>query len=317
MRKCRIGLQTQFNKDVAFRALFIEKDEGAFSKLSAFLEEQKNESVQAAALKGDFFELRNDILRWCGPDDFVFFFIDPTGWSNVVEIATLRPLLERRNSEYLINFMFDFLLRTHTQESFKAQMVEIFGEVPNTEGMTSKERENRLLKLYCDQLKQAQACSGGRPRAAHIRVLDPYKDRTKYHLVYLTRHPKGITVFMDASEKIGLIQRKVRANTKQNRRIENSGQSELFDASCTLSEGDKIDLEVVKKYWLNKLSLVPKKFGIGELADMQEETGWFKSDFQNAFRELEKENKVINIDAKGKRRVNVVNFENDESLKRN
>ncbi len=47
-----------------------------------------------------------------------FSFIDPTGWKNVVEIDTLLPLLQRRHSEYLINFMFDFILRAHNQELF-------------------------------------------------------------------------------------------------------------------------------------------------------------------------------------------------------
>jgi three-Cys-motif partner protein len=316
MRKCRVGLQSKFNTNISFRALFIEKDERAFLKLSTFLKKQNYEGIQTEAFNGDFFELRQNILKWCGPDDFAFFFIDPTGWSNVVEIPTLRPLLERSNSEYLINFMFDFVVRSHTQEPLKNRMLEIFGEVPNTEGMTPKERESHLLKLYCGQLKQAQSSNDDNPRSAYVKVLDPYKNRTKYHLVYLTRHPKGITVFMEESEKVDFIQREVRAKTKQDRCIENSGQTEMFAASCTLSEDDKRDLEVVKNYWLSRLSLIPKKFGIDELADMLEETGWFKSDFQNAFKELERENKVKNIDAKGKRHVNAVNFENGEFLKR-
>lgn len=266
---------------------------------------------------GDFIDLREDILKWCGPDDFAFFFIDPKGWRYAVEIPTLSPLLQRRNSEYLINFMLDFLLRAHTQENYQKHMLEVFGEVPNTDGMSPKQRENHLLKLYREHLKKAQPSVEGKPRSAYVKVLDPCKDRTKYDLVYLTRHPKGITVFMEASEKLDLVQKTVRAQAKQDRRIEQSGQRELFAAETALKDDeDRIELSVVKDYWLKKLSPEPKRFGIVQLADMLEETGWFISDFQNAFRELDTEGKAKNLDAKRTRPVNTVNFDENENLKR-
>lgn len=316
MKKCRAGL-LKLGKDVKFRALFIENDKRAFAKLDSFLKKQYDDYIQIKAFNGGFFDLRADILQWCGADDFVFFFIDPTGWKDVVEIPSLQPLLQRRNSEYLINFMFDFLLRVHTQKPFEEDIMRIFGEVPNTDGMTPKEREAHLLKLYRKQLKITQAFAGGSPRSAYVKVLDPYKDRTKYHLVYLTRHPKGIKVFIEESEKLDIIQKTVRAQARQDRRIENSGQGELFTVSTEIrDDDDRVDLSVVKDYWLNKLDYSPKLFGIAELADMLEETNWFITDFQNAFKELEKEGRVENLNAKRTRPVNVVDFEKGESLKR-
>jgi hypothetical protein len=41
---------------------------------------------------------------------------------------------------------------------------------------------------------------------------------------------------------------------------------------------------------------------------MIEETGWFESDFQAAFHELEREGRVKNLDATGKRRTKFVHF---------
>ncbi len=316
MRKCHEGL-LKMGHAVQFRALFIEQNKKAFSKLKLFLSDQTSKEIELTPRNGDFIDLLEDILKWCGPDDFAFFFIDPKGWRHAVEIPTLRPLLQRRNSEYLINFMFDFLLRAHTQDPYKEQMMEIFGEVPNTDGMTPKQRETHLLKLYREHLKKAQTPMGGTPRAAHVKVLDPCKDRTKYDLVYLTRHAKGITVFMEASEKLDLVQKTVRAQAKQDRRIEKSGQGELFAAKTEVKDDeDRVELSVVKDYWLKKLSPGAKRFGIVQLADMLEETGWFISDFQNAFRELENEGKVKNLDAKRGRPVHAVNFEKEENLKR-
>lgn len=301
MRQCRDAFKKS-GKDVMFHALYIEKDKKAFQKLQSFLASIPLGEVTTKALPGDFFELRGPILKWCGLYDFTFFFIDPKGWKKVIEIPTLTPLLQRPNSEFLINFMYDFVLRTHTQESFQKDMQAIFGDVPDTNGMTPNEKEVTLLNLYKRYLKEISPTSGGKPRAVSVPVLYPLRDRTLYYLVYLTRHAKGITVFMDASEKLELVQRRVRAQAKQNKRESRSGQRELFPASASVSNVSQTDPEVVKQYWLDKLSATPRHFGIEELAGMLEETGWFESDLQAAFKELQREGKVKNIDDKSKRR---------------
>ena len=285
--------------------------------LNSFLDKESTDEVCAESLCGDFYSLRSDILRWCGNDDFTFFFIDPTGWKDVVEIDTLRPLLQRRRSEYLINFMFDFILRAHNQEIFEEHMIKIFGEIPDTSGLTPEAREKHLLDLYRNHLKKAQPdIENKKPRSAYVKILDPYKDRTKYDLVYLTRHPLGIKVFMEVSEKLDLVQKLVRAQTKQERRIDKSRQNELFSAEINIANEDKVALSDVKEYWLSKLSYKPKRFGDEELADMLEDTGWFISDFQKAFNELISEGQVKNLDASRKRPVHAVHFDKGEFLKR-
>lgn len=314
IQKCREDLK-KLNKDVRFKALFIEQDQKAYAKLVTFLESKKGQGIETIALNGEFIDVRSGILAWCGNDSFTFFFIDPTGWKQVVEPLTLEPLLLRPNSEFLINFMYDFLLRTHTQKSFEKDMVKIFGEKPVTENMTSGEKEEHLVALYRKNLKTIMPKRGGKPRTVSVKVLKPLKDRTLYHLVYLTHHPLGIIKFMEASQDLDLVQRRVRAQAKQETRIKRSGQEELFAAHEQVTEKDgHVDLSVVKEYWLNHLTSEAVKFGIDMLADMLEETGWFASDFQEAFRELEKDDKVKNLDAKRARPVNAVNFEKDERL---
>lgn len=306
--KCRVGLR-RIGKDVTFRALFIEKDNDAFRRLRDYLAGVPHQEVTTNAFHGDFFELRKSILEWCGPKDFTFFFIDPKGWKNVVEIPTLTPLLQRPNSEFLVNFMYDFLLRTHTQESFQKDMQAIFGEVPDTEGLSPEDREAYLLNLYRKRLKEISPATGGKPRAASVPVLYPTIDRTLYHLVYLTRHPKGIVVFMEASEQLNLVQRRVRAQAKQENREFRTGQLELFRASTLVHQEKQAGRAAVKLYWLNRLSAIPRAFGVEDLADMLEDTGWFESDFQIAFGELENEGRVRNLDASGERRKRFVHFD--------
>lgn len=296
----------RLGKDVAFHALFIEKNKSSFRKLEEYLTGFSKQGVSTSALLGDFFDLRNSILQWCGSEDFTFFFIDPKGWKNTVEIPTLAPLLRRPNSEFLINFMYDFLLRTHTQDSFREDMRAIFGEVPDTGGLTPEEKEDYLVNLYRERLKVISPTRGGKPRAVSVPVLYPTIDRTLYHLVYLTRHPRGITVFMEESDQLDLIQRRVREDAKH--RELGSWQLNMYTESALIEKEKKAIVAEVKPYWLKNLSSAPRRFGIEELADMIEETGWYESDFQAAFHELEREGGVRNLDATRKRRSKYIHF---------
>jgi hypothetical protein len=82
----------------------------------------------------------------------------------------------------------------------------------------------------------------------------------------------------------------------------------MFSASSLIGKEKRAVVSEVKPYWLNRLSPTPFRFGIEELADMIEETGWFESDFQVAFHELEREGRVKNLDATGKRRTRFIHF---------
>ncbi len=311
MKKCRVALQQKYGRHVQFRALYIEKTKKAFDRLERFLANQVNGGVSMRCLKGEFYDLRSEILKWCGTADFCFFFIDPTGWRDI-GVPTLSPLLKRGRSEFLINLMYNFLVRAHSQPVFESRMREIFGEVPDTTGMSPKSREKYLLRLYREHLKRE---TGERARTAYVRVLDPLKERPKYHLVYLTSHELGITVFMQGSEKLDIEQKQVRAQAKQNHRVDMTRQREMFPASQTPKHGDTgIEISEVKNYWLEGLGFSPKRFGIVELANMLEETDWFPGDFQRAFSQLEAEGMVRNLDAKGKRTRNPIRFDRGELL---
>ncbi|MCU7918174.1 MAG: three-Cys-motif partner protein TcmP [Candidatus Thiodiazotropha sp. (ex Epidulcina cf. delphinae)] len=316
MQKCRDSLR-KLGNSVGFRALFVEKDKQAYKKLDTYLKKIQLDGITTEAINGEFHSLRSEILSWCGPRDFAFFFIDPKGWKNTIEVPILTPLLQRQRSEYLINFMYDFLNRALIQEPFQEDMKAIFSKAPDTSGMSPKEREKHLIQLYRDSLKSIPAKNNDRLRSAYVSVLDSVKDRTKYHLVYLTRHPLGIVKFMDASEKMEIVQKQVRAETKQKRRIEATGQKELFPAEAdTVTSEDAIDIEVVKDYWLDRLSESPQIFQAEDLADMLEETNWFESDLQQAFKDLSDEGKVINLDARNKRPMKPVHFDKRERLQR-
>jgi len=294
--------------DVQFRALYIENNKKAFGKLESYLNTRRDSGLIIKALNGEFYDLREEIRKWCGTEDFAFFFIDPTGWKDMV-VPTLRPLLQRANSEYLINFMYDFVLRAHKQESYETHMLDLLGEVPDTDKMIPKEKEKHIMKLYCNHLKFAAKSTPETPRCVYVKVPYPLKDRTEYSLVYVTRHAMGINVFAEASESLHSVKKEVMGQARKDNRTAKSGQAEMSFGGTDVADKEQVDMATVKEYWLSKLSSMPKRFGIMEFADMLEETGWHPGDLQHAFGLLEAEGKVKNRDAMNKRRSKFVHFD--------
>jgi three-Cys-motif partner protein len=307
MHDCMESL-ARLSKDVHFRALFIEKNPKSYRKLKSYVELGQWSDIETKTLNGSFYDLRDEILKWCDDSSFAFFFVDPCGWKDVAS-DTLSPLLQRPNSEYLVNFMFDFINRFYSEAA-----LELFGIVEDLSGMAAEEREEHLITRYQERLKGCLPPDQLRPRSARVQVLYPKKDRTLYYLVYLTRHPLGVVKFVEESGKLDVVQRIVRAEAKQRHRIQQTGQGEFPATVLQPVQKTVADPLEVKEYWLSKLESKPKRFGVNELADMLEETGWFISDFQNAFKQLQEENKVKNLDARGTRRKNMVHFEENNLL---
>lgn len=305
--KCRQELR-RHGKSPRFRALYVEKEHAAFERLERYLREHTPTGIETKAFKGDFIELRPQILAWCNKQPFVFFFIDPTKWTPV-GIEILKPLLQRPRSEFLINFMYDFLSRAASMSDFEAQMVDLLGEAPEVKDLHGAAREKHLLNKYRRNLKRLLPAKWP-ARSAYVRVLDRKKERPKYHLVYLTSHPRGIIEFMEISETLDQIQKRVRAATKQSDRVNKSKQEELFSSDEFIhADGDKVNINEVAQYWLKNLSFRPKKFGREEFADMLEETDWFPGDLQRALGNLISADKIQNLDALGKRRKNFLHFD--------
>lgn len=310
MAGCRETLSNTFGRDVKFRALYIEKEPGPYAKLCEFLDQDKWPGVKAEAINGEFLQKRPEILSWCGNNDFAFFFVDPKGYTDVSP-DNLAPLLQRPKSEFLINFMYSFTNRfvgdaqkTHLVKSF-------FGRTPDVTGMNPKEREHYLLKLYKNRLKRVMSIREGQPRFAYVSVLDPLKNRTKYEMIYLTRNALGIIKFLEASE---LVERYIQPEARLKAKEHKSSQGELFSAIEVDPPVMEVDVERVKRYWLKVLSTVPENCGCDKMADMHEDTGLFVSDFQRALKELIAEGKVENLDMKGRRTKNFVNFETNNRL---
>ena len=296
------------------RALFIEKDKKAFGRLSAFLKSGTFSEVERDCFAGDFVELRQEILRWCGTKSFTFFFIDPKGWTPVV-IEVLRPLLQRRRSEFLINFIYDFINRTASMMDWQEEIKQLLGRSVDLTDLSSTQREDALLTAYRDSLKLCVPAGKApyRPRTAYVGVLHPLHNRTKYHLVYLSSHPLGIVKFMNASEKADIVQARVRAAKHFDEKATKSGTLDMFaDVADTVPGEGRNTPEEVDDYWRKYLADGARRIDTAAFADILEETNWLPGELQKALVRLIKAGQLENLDDGGKKRpAKPLHFEKD------
>lgn len=306
-------------KHVSMKAIYIEKSKKRFARLKSYLEVNCPGDIQPIPLQGDYAAKTSEILEKC-KNSFAFFFVDPKQWTPIA-IPRLSPLLARGNSEFLINFMYDFFQRALPQsnEKLRASIRALLGVIADDEisqicSLDTDKKEQVIVHRYRESLKACMPIHPARlPRSYHATILDKDSDRTKYHLVYLTSHSKGIVEFARLSENIAIVQRKVHFETRQER----IGQRDMFGIDdATVEKLEAADIENVKIHWMNRLAPVAKTFDEDDLADMLENTDWFIKDFEQAFMTLQSEGKAENLDAKRKRPVHPINFEKGERLRR-
>ena len=313
---CKEKLAT-LGVDATMRALYVEKDLDAFGRLSTFLSSKAPPSVGHACQHGDFVDLRNDILRWCGPGAFTFFFVDPKGWKDIV-IETMRPLLQRPRSEFLINFAYNFINRTASMAIWQDAMTKLLGSTVKLDGLQPAQREEALVNAYRAGLKACVPAgrSEYRARSAYVTVLDPLHRRTKYHLVYLTCHSTGIVEFMEISERVDLVQRQVRAAKQIDVRRQRTGVTDMFSAEPQAEPADgRCSPEEVEAFWRSYLAVGDRRVSTADFADILETTNWLPGELQSSLVRLVKAGAVRNLDADAtKRRTRPLHFEKSERL---
>jgi three-Cys-motif partner protein len=209
---------------LSLRCLFIEKNIEAFKRLQDFAQSITDAEVVAlnSKLEDSVAEIA-DFLRAGGSKSFPFIFIDPTGWTGFA-MDVIEPLLRFDPSEVLINFMSGDIPRfvTSPQEQTAQSFMRLFGDKEFkkvVEGLSERDREDALVEKYSQIVK----LRGNFKFSCSAIVLHPKSNRTRFHLVYATRHPTGVKVFKEA-EKIAMGEMEhVRGGVRQRKREEATG----------------------------------------------------------------------------------------------
>jgi three-Cys-motif partner protein len=222
-------------RDVRMSAHLVERDPTAYARLTKVPERYPD--ILVRTYQGAFLAALPTILKDIPRDAFTFFFVDPKGWG--IPLQSLQPMLARRNSEVIFNFMFDFINRAvNIKDSAVAQALDELMPYGDFRGRLSRLEQAHPNDLLPDQRKavlveafgESLSRLGNYDYVAETAILRPAKDRTLYCLFYATRHPKGIEVFRDCQIKALAEQSKTRAATKVSRAESASGQKELFQS---------------------------------------------------------------------------------------
>ena len=75
------------------------------------------------------------------------------------------------------------------------------------------------------------------------RILNPTSDRTYFYLVYGTRHWKGLLEFRKVEKGFVDEQERVRLTAKQRKRIDKTGQTEMFSNSTSSTPAGSLEQE--------------------------------------------------------------------------
>ncbi len=127
----------------------------------------------------------------------------------------------------MINFQTGFISRFISLQETRENFLALFGSGDVMEKilrLQPSKRAEASLNKYCTRLKQA----GDFQFVTPAIILRPESNRTHFHLIYATKHPKGVEVFKDAERKSVPLMHKVRADAQSRRRVQRKGQLELL-----------------------------------------------------------------------------------------
>lgn len=230
LRGAREGIGKAGKTPPLFRCLFIERDTVAFARLKASV--AKVQRVQVEVLNGEFEQLIGDVVKFegGGARPFGFCFIDPTGWTGF-GMQAIAPVLKHRPGEVLINFMTKDIKRFIDDPLSVAlsRYRELFGDADyraEWQGLSGQDREDEIVSAYCRRVKD----TGRFDYVVSTIVLHPTDNRTHFHLIYGTRSIEGLRAFRDTEASVMKEQTTIHATAQQQKRIERTGQDEMWAA---------------------------------------------------------------------------------------
>lgn len=213
--------------NLGLRCFFLERDPSAYAKLETFAKtitdveiETKNKRLEDAV--GDILSFHRG-----GPSAFPFILIDPTGWTGF-PLTVIRPLLQLRPGEVLINYMTWHARRFIESDQERGNFDALYGDSnwrADITGLTGDERDDAIVRLYAERIQKA----GGYSFVCYTPVLHREDDTTHFHLIYASRSEKGVEVFKDAERRAVEVMEEKRAEVQHAKRA-SGGQSLLFGA---------------------------------------------------------------------------------------
>jgi three-Cys-motif partner protein len=237
LRKAKASWAT-YGRAIQVEAHLVEKSRTAYRELETI--KAKYPDIKIQTYPGDFRNLVGEIASQIPTEAFAFILIDPKGWR--LNLSSLKPLIGRKNSEVLFNFMFEFINRAAsiTDETVSAGLDELMPvgdwrmKLQGT--CSAKERKQVLIDAFSASLAQL----GGYDFIAETPILRPIRDRTLYSLIYATRKPIGLEVFRDCQVPALEEQSQIRGEAKVRNAVQKGQQEELFASFNEMAPDDTL-----------------------------------------------------------------------------
>lgn len=319
MVTCRNALARR-GIQVAMRALFVEEKRMSYQRLKCWSIEHETDDVAAVAWKEDFRDAIPKIVNWLAPEEFAFVLIDPTGLAPTP--TQLAPLLQRPNTEVLINVMWDFINRFRGHGNFVPACRDFFGDDyqqkfsldevgPRQESL---EIGRRVMDCFAARIRDVGR--GGRQAIKYRCARFPVEfvecaTRVKYYLFFASASYKGLLVFLEVCEPELVAQKRIKLLIEERA----TGIRDLFsDEAVQL----RTDSSRARTSWLQRLPKAGESIRTSEelLADLVEEAGSLISEVQEAFRELQEGGVLMIEGVKRARPKKPVHFDKLELIRR-
>lgn len=307
------------HKHARLRSIFVEADETRAEQLKAYVQQAPTNIVRPEVWCASFENAIPNILKWLEPGEFAFVFVDPCGWKGLVDPSVLAPLLQRKSTELLINFMWNFMNLATGHDDQHDNLTSIFGEAWKSAAAGSSEAKRiNMMNLYRQQL--SQVCSQSdlpRLRTAILPVEYIHQRKIIFYMVYATHNATGLVVFREQAEEAATHQVRLKLQHKLNQVAQNKGQDDMFGADNHVPE-QRTSPSHLSQLWLQHFPNVGDELvaDYGLIADMIENTEYLISELQSALADLIEQGVIANLNAKGVRPKNAVNYKNKERLKR-
>lgn len=298
LAQCKRAIESRLGKRAVIRAIYLEQSNDAYPRLKKYLDEQTPDGIETHSIHGEFVESRQKILDWVGLKGNAFFFIDPKGWTQV-KVNTLAPLLARPRSEFVVTFMYEFVKRTLGMERYGSDMQELVGEEIGSD-LQEADAETLILNKYRKnlKLKVPVARSSYPVRSMYVKIKHPHQERTKYYLVYLTTHPKGLIKFMETYEAAADLQGLYRAQIRDSKKETKTRIVDLFSHEPIFVDDSYIknNFLVIDDFWLKYIG-TERVVDEAAFAQILEDNNWFPGELQASLKRLISQNKIQNLNA--------------------
>ncbi len=180
--------------------LIIDKETENLENIKKILKYEKlGQNINVDFLSGDFDKNINNLLDKVKNLAPTFFMIDPFGYSQI-KLKTIKRIMEHKNSEVMLNFMYNAIQRWVSCPSLEEHFNDLFGckhwkQYANCRTNKKEQLLVDLFRFHCKEFSEF---------VYPFRLRFPDKNMPFYYLFHLCNHRKGCILMKDSFAKFNL-----------------------------------------------------------------------------------------------------------------